>query len=112
MKLSGITEGVVSTSRGRIVNVKNDIADALVDTAMAMGFSRPDVEYTDSTSEDAILYIDISDSTLMISIISDDDIQIQLPEVLSRALGLPDYIKLGDPSRVKSVLLKVKTALG
>ena len=111
MKLSGITEGIVSTSRGRIVNVKNDLADTLAQMIRAMGFPEPDVEYADSAVEDAILYVDISGSTLMIRIISDDDIQIQVPEALSQALQISDYIKLGNPGRVKSVLRKVKAAL-
>jgi len=109
MKLSNITEGVVSTSRGRIVDAKNDVAELLVTTIRRMGVE-PNVEYADSVSDDAIIYVDIGGQTVMVQIISDDDIQVQLPEPLARVLRVPDYVKLGDPSRVGRILRKILAA--
>jgi hypothetical protein len=111
MKLSRIAEGIVSTSRGRIVNVKNDIATMLADAIRDMGFKEPDVEFADSTTEDAILYVDIADSTLMVRIISDDDIQIQVPRELSDSAKIHDYQKLGSPKHVIKALQRIRLAI-
>ena len=111
MRLSEITEGVVSTSRGRIVNIKNDIATTLVDAIREMGFKEPDVEFADSTSEDAIIYVDISSSTLMIRIMADDDIQIQIPEPLSDVVKIHDYQKLGGPAHVIQALHRIRDSI-
>ena len=111
MKLSEITEGIVSTSRGRIVNIKNDIATSLSDAIQDIGFKEPDVEFADSTTEDAILYVDISGSTLMVRIISDDDIQIQVPRDLSDFAKIHDYQKLGGPRHVIDALQRIQHAI-
>ena len=108
MRLSRITEGIVSTSRGRIVNIKNDIATSLAGSIKDLGFQEPDVEYADSTSEDAILYINILGSTLMVRIISDDDIQLQVPKDLSNTIKIHDYQKLGSPEHVVRALYHIR----
>jgi len=111
MRLSAINEGIVSASRGRIVNVKNDLATVLADSIKDMGFREPDVEFADSTGEDAILYVDISGRTIMVKIISDDDIQIQVPEEMSSRLKIHDYQKLGSPRQVLQALRRIQMAL-
>jgi len=111
MKLSAITEGIVSTSRGHIVGVKNDIAAALVNAVREMGFKEPDVEFADSTNEDAIIYIDISGDILIIKIMADDDIQIQIPESLSNAVKIHDYQKLGSPAHVVQALQRIQRSI-
>lgn len=111
MLLQHLAEGIVSASRGRIVNVKNDLATALADAIKDMGFQEPDVEFADSTNEDAILYVDISGHTVMIKIVSDDDIQIQVPEEMSARLKIHDYQNLGGPRGVMAALRKIQAAL-
>lgn len=111
MRLSEITEGIVSASRGRIVNVKNDVATSLADAIRDIGFQEPEVEFADSTTEDAILYVDISGSTIMIRVISDDDIQIQVPEDLSNLAKIHDYQKLGGPEQTIRALRRIRLSL-
>jgi len=111
MRLSHIREGVVSASRGRIVNIKNDIATSLADAIRDIGFQEPDVEFADHTNEDAIIYVNISGSTLMVRIISDDDIQIQVPDDLSNIAKIHDYQKLGGREQVVRALQRIRLAL-
>ena len=58
-----------------------------------------------------ILYVDISGSTIMIRIISDDDIQIQVPKGLSTITGIGDYQKLGGPKHALQVLRRIRLSL-
>jgi hypothetical protein len=109
MRLHELHEGVVSAARGRIVNTKNNIAIFLSNAIIDMGFERPDVDFADSTSDDAIIYIDISGYIVMIRIIGDDDIKIQVPEDLANIAHLHDYQKLDGPRGVVRALDLIRT---
>lgn len=111
MKLSSLVEGVVSIARGRIVTAKNDIATSLADTIKDLGFQRPTIEFADSPMEDAILYVDFSGHTVMVRVVSDDEIQIQIPEGLSDVANVDDYQKLGGAEQAVRALRRLRLSL-
>lgn len=118
MRLFCITEGVVDTAQGDIVNTKNEIASKISEAIITLGFPEPDVEFADTPDDDANVFIEMgrnriirSSQVIMIQVVSDDDITIRVPAMLSEALKIHDYYKLSSSDDAILALQKIKTKI-
>jgi len=114
MKLTNILEGDVSAANDRIVSIKNDLIRGISTELESMGFDDTRIRPSETTSDDALLYIEtgygIGESQIvMIRVSSDDNIQIQLPTSLASYLGVRDYYKEASAS---NALARLQLILG
>lgn len=114
MNLSAINEGAVTQAGARIVDVKNKVARALASHLNSMGH-RPEIDYANDASDEVIVYAHIGkiigkNQTLMIRVITDTDIQIQIPTKLAAMLGVQDYHNTGSVDEAGSVLNRIINA--
>jgi len=108
MRLIGLAEGDVSAAQSKIVSTKNDLAIALAGEVRTLGFGNPRVEESYNVSDDSILYFDVRPgTTIMVRVVSDDDLQIQLSTGLADSLGVNDYHKVGSAAEVIAKLQKI-----
>ena len=111
MKLNIIHEGIVSAAKGDIVNVKNDIATQIADAVREMHFGEISSEFAKSSADDCLIYILLGKHTILVRIMADDDIQIQVPERLSKLMNIHDYYKLETPEEAIESIRKIQTTI-
>ena len=84
MRLLLFNEGQIAAAKGRIINIKNELAQELSDSIADMGYPEPNVEFAETATDDAIVYTEagrnrvVEDSQIvMVRIITDKDYQVQ-----------------------------------
>jgi hypothetical protein len=114
MKLSLLTEGEVERAGARIVDVKNKVALYLIDKLKTLGFSNPKIDDADDTSDEVIIYTEAGvdkPQMLMIRVISDSDIQIQVPRELAVRIGCKEFNSARSIPEAEAVLNNIANLL-
>lgn len=101
-----VSEGVVAAARGDILTTINDIAGKVARSAQAIfgdrslvgaiGFHKPQVEYTDSEDDPAVVMLRLggrTPETVAVTIYGDGvgETKLEMSERLSRLLGVPRH---------------------
>ena len=111
-------EGEVSTARRRIVDVKNEVAKEILAQLRKIGLRRPKSEFAEEGSDDAIIYIEAgnnhlipSTQTVMIRVVTDIDIQIQLPHQLAQLITMSDFFQAETVAETMSVIKRIASGI-
>ena len=114
MRLATISEGEIPAAQDRIISVKSILADSLAAEISGLGFEEVRVEKPRTVSDDAIIYFEAGAGRLvhesqkvMVRIVSDDDLQINIPIGLADMLGVNDYYKESSAAEVMARLQKI-----
>jgi hypothetical protein len=118
MRIGYLSEGIISTARGDIINTKNEIASYIATAAQNMGFPEPDTEFSNSTDDNSVVMIELGNTAgipisqiVMIEVIADDDITIRVPSMLSEVINIHDYYKLKSHEEAILALDQIKSKI-
>lgn len=118
MRLRSITEGMVSSAKGDIINVKNGTASEIADAIERMNYPDPDVEFASTSSDNASIYIEVGNNraipqsqVVMVQVVADDDIYIRIPTLLSELINGHDYYKLSSIDEAILALQKIMSKM-
>jgi hypothetical protein len=107
---------ISSRASAHIVDVKNNVAESIRDHLIKAGFHGPDIDEADDISDEVILYTKIGKlfgrpQIMMVRIITDTDIQIQIPTRVANILGVKEFYKTGEASETVAVLNRIINAI-
>lgn len=106
-RFSVLTCGEIDQAVGLVVDTKNKIADSLIESLGDLGFSNPRIDYADDVSDEAIIYFDVGDYTIMVRVISDSDMHLQIPYRLANLTGLSEFERFGEASELMAFLKRL-----
>lgn len=117
MKMYNLTEGIVDSAKGDIIQAKNSMATEIVQIATeVLDYPEPDLELADTSDDVVNIYFELGKNktipisqVIMIELVADDDITIRMPVTLAKRLHEPhDYYKLGSIADVRKVLENIQ----
>lgn len=111
-RLNLLTEGEVDASAAHIADLKNHTAKAIMSHLENSGFSDMRFDRAVGATGESIAYADIAQGqTLMVRVLSDDDIKIQLPVKAANILGLKDIYSIGSAAEAVAIINLIRSKI-